>query len=794
MKKFPALLILLLCILAFLPGQAEEKIPASRSEINDVVVMYVFPDGVPEGIATSGNIGGDRLYYEPEGGERVVEYTKKLDYTFVSGDERLKAGPWTTSRSYLTPDEDGSPTTECIVFQFDPEAVSIDRPAYAVFHLSMETRHYTFEQDVTICCIPWTGYESFDIPGPETLTYYISPDQENISGADVFKSCLNGDPEAFENRLRELFPDVIGPDTQPHTFEILLGTPNVWKWYVEAAGPDVSQVDELIVEGVGLDVRRPLTMMPFPFRLTGEKRISVGETLSIGLEETDGAGRSFTWSVEGDGAEILESGNTGAVLSASAEAKGPFTLSVTADDSRQSLVTEITVVNGVFGTAEWTDDYGRDGFSVTMPQGDEWHSRSLGTDRFCYCEKVHYYDIKENGEYSVATLAEIYCDCYVLETGLMEDPEKAAEWLKTNYMSEAVENETFEAFEIDGHPALFDLATGLEYYGTKYSYAGIYYPRNNRLMQIRCYFYEGAPVPSLRDLQFLAGHIGYDPEKAPLKASDAAITVTPAKGEASVTAGVKTVFTAAFANPEVINKKNKNDAVSWKVTDTVTGEAPSFAKISKGALTVDKKLDHIAELEITAVSDMYQTAGSCRVTVLPQLKGLKADPAEIVFYTGTSAPVTLKITADPDVLTLTDCAFAAAKKGIVDITDNGDGTAVVSLLAAGKTEINIQAGGKKTKVKVLCADPVTAAEIAVKGKCVPGGTVTCSAKLTPAKPAVPAVQWSVDVDESVAAIDEKGRLKIRKEAPAGTVIHVTCTALGAPEPVTATAEITVEAK
>ena len=789
MKKFPALLILLLCILAFLPGRAEEKIPASRSEINDVVVMYVFPDGVPQGVKTSKEIGGDRLYYEPEGEERVVEYVKKIDYTFVSGDERLKAGACTGETSYASPDEDAS----SVSFEFDPEAVSIDEPAYAVFHLSMETRHHTFEQDVTICCVPWNGYECFEIPGNQTLAYHIAPEQKYIVGHDVFEACLKGNDTALLQRLRERFPEIFPPDKEPRMFEFNLGIPDLWLWVVEANTPQVSQVNKLVVRGMGVILQIPLWMGPFPYELTGGTTIYAGETLSIGLNEKDHAGRNFIWSVKGDGAEILESGNTGAVLSASAEAKGPFTLSVTADDSRQSLVTEITVVNGVFGTAEWTDDYGRDGFSVTMPTGDEWHSRSMGTDQFCYCEQVHY-DVKENGEYSVAILAEIYCECYVFETGLMEDPEKAAEWLKTYYMSEPEENETFEIFEMDGHPALYDLATGLEYNGSKYSYAGIYYPRNNRLMRIRCYFYEGAPVPSLRDLQFLAGHIGYDPEKAPLKASDAAITVTPAGDGATMTAGAKMAFTAAFANPEIINQKNKNDAVSWKVTDTATGEAPSFAKISKGALTVDKKLDHIAELEIAAISDVYQTAGSCRVTVLPQLKGLKADPAEIVFYTGTSAPVTLKITADPDALTLTDCAFAAAKSGIVDIADNGDGTAVVSLLSAGKTEINIQAGGKKTKVKVLCADPVTAAEIAVKGKCVPGGTVTCSAKLTPAKPAVPAVQWSVDVDESVAAIDEKGRLKIRKEAPAGTVIHVTCTALGAPEPVTATAEITVEAK
>jgi len=41
-------------------------------------------------------------------------------------------------------------------------------------------------------------------------------------------------------------------------------------------------------------------------------------------------------------------------------------------------------------------------------------------------------------------------------------------------------------------------------------------------------------------------------------------------------------------------------------------------------------------------------------------------------------------------------------------------------------------------------------------------------------------------------INAKGRLKISKTAKPGTVITVTCKAVGAPEPVIAEKEITVE--
>ncbi|QTE70293.1 hypothetical protein JRC49_10830 [Clostridiales bacterium FE2011] len=40
--------------------------------------------------------------------------------------------------------------------------------------------------------------------------------------------------------------------------------------------------------------------------------------------------------------------------------------------------------------------------------------------------------------------------------------------------------------------------------------------------------------------------------------------------------------------------------------------------------------------------------------------------------------------------------------------------------------------------------------------------------------------------EDIAKIDDKGQLTISKEAPSGTKITVTCTALGAPSPVVST--------
>ena len=129
-----------------------------------------------------------------------------------------------------------------------------------------------------------------------------------------------------------------------------------------------------------------------------------------------------------------------------------------------------------------------------------------------------------------------------------------------------------------------------------------------------------------------------------MTAADAAVTVAAEGGAASVSAGGKLKFTASFANPDAVNTKLKNNGITWQVTEADTGETPSYAKISKGALSVSASLDRVVELDVTAVSAYYGTSDTCRVTAWPALKGLAADPAELVFYTGSFHPATISST------------------------------------------------------------------------------------------------------------------------------------------------------
>ena len=182
-----------------------------------------------------------------------------------------------------------------------------------------------------------------------------------------------------------------------------------------------------------------------------------------------------------------------------------------------------------------------------------------------------------------------------------------------------------------------------------------------------------------------------------------------------------------------------------------------------------------------------------KVTVLPlaQKVAILSDGAYL--YLGGDHALVLAAAGDPEGSRIGSVTWSVDKPEIASLTVNPDGTATLRPLAPGKVKVTAtEETGKKGTASFTAADPVTAVEITAKGKAAPGSTVTLAAATTPAKPARKDVEWSVDAGGDVAVINAKGQLKISKTAAPGTVITVTCRALGAPEPVSATLQITVE--
>jgi hypothetical protein len=100
--------------------------------------------------------------------------------------------------------------------------------------------------------------------------------------------------------------------------------------------------------------------------------------------------------------------------------------------------------------------------------------------------------------------------------------------------------------------------------------------------------------------------------------------------------------------------------------------------------------------------------------------------------------------------------------------------------------------GTKGQVRVRTVTPAESIKIERKGSATPGRKVTYKAKIEPKTGTVRDVEWTIDVGEDIATINEQGIVTISQEAKPGTVITVTCRALGAPEQVTASDQLVIE--
>lgn len=354
----------------------------------------------------------------------------------------------------------------------------------------------------------------------------------------------------------------------------------------------------------------------------------------------------------------------------------------------------------------------------------------------------------------------------------------------------------------DGHPAhIYVLETKRED-GEPCTVGFLYYARNNRAIRARLFSEprNGSSGEELRkvsreDLVRVMEGIRYDSAKAPISVLDGAITVTTKEGTGSVTAGQKLSFVASFANPEKVNAENRNDAVEWSVSAADGGKLPAGVSINRNGILSTGRTNEILRLEVRAESPVFHVSATFLVTVFPPAKKISVTPNELFFYTGTDMPQEARAVLEPEGIPLRGITWTPSRKDIVEITpDDENGTAAIRALAAGKITVTVrEPGGKGARLTVNVVVPVESVELEVKGKAKPGSTVTVKETIAPKQAGNKKVEWSVDVGEDVATIS-KGKLKISRNAPAGTVITVTCTAVGAPEPVVATIQVEVVEK
>ena len=300
---------------------------------------------------------------------------------------------------------------------------------------------------------------------------------------------------------------------------------------------------------------------------------------------------------------------------------------------------------------------------------------------------------------------------------------------------------------------------------------------------------------AMADLETLANGIAFDPEKAPVRKADGELSLSFRDNPVTaVSAGKSVSFAAKFANASAVKGDNAG-ALVWTVTDPVTGEAPEGISVNeKGVLSVDWVITEQKDVEVTVTSAVFGTKATCGITAVPAIRKLGAEPQAIEMYVNSGDSATMRILPEPDFIP-EGLEWTVSPKKIAEIIPGEDGTATVRALEAGKGTLTVkEPGGKTATVKVSVVQPVESIQLSASGRPLRGGTVKMAASLRPGNAGNRKVTWSLDVDKDIATINEYGRLRITGEAPVGTVITVTCTALGAKEPVTETMQITVEGK
>lgn len=839
MKRIVTLLLVIAAVLALLCAGARAENTRSFGEISGGEVnaellgyartpgiffsrLYYAPSTLPGSLYTGNPMDPVWLCAAGERNNAVKPAFGSLE--FVSGDESLRDAVF-----FSLPDEgeDGNVYLEA----------ALDRnvePGAAVYRLKLGADGLYYESEVTFRVLSWEEYPLFEFRNRDgsgvaakgegdvlvdsfgnvseggrssrNNTHLYTPDQ--IAGlvvrdhwAELANQLLTGDQRRdISEYMGRTGEGVYSAWCHDETGNPCYPQENLWMGWVWETNREAFQFRDygeyrltLVANLSNVQFRENSVIRVLPYRISGPASLVPGDSGTFtAVDEKPEEGRTFTLSAEGEG--FTFDAETGTLTAAEDTPVGAvYTVTAVPSDGGPAVILTGKTATGIITGEAFSPMELLEGFSVPVPEiGEKYQDQDNQKSDY---RQYAFFTRDETAPSS------IWVD-YTVYSPLDEFTEDAdtARKMYTNY--DGYEDYESEEILLDGHPALAQVFK-VDGQSGAYSMGTLLYARNNRILQARVFSepqngtpWEDLPRVTLADLRKIAEGIVYDPAKASFTTADGAVSLTAKEGTDVLTAGKKLTLLAAFANPDKVNKKAKNDTVTWSVTDPTTGAEPEGVIVdAKGVVTAGKQIDQVLKVEVKAESTVFHTSAVFPVTVIPAVKKLAVEPAEIFFYTGTEASETVKAVLDPDTVPPLGITWTAAKEGIVEITpDAENGTAVIRPLAAGKAQIAVkEPGGKNAKLTVNVVAPVEDMTLEAKGKPVPGGTVTVKETLVPKQAGNKNVEWTLDVGEDIATV-AKGKVKIAKTAPAGTVITVTCTALGAPEPVVRTVQIEVAEK
>ncbi len=751
-----------------------------------------FPDGwiyapstFPEGIHAS-HVETSLVINSSNSSESVTPEIFSVEY--LSGDEFLRGALYfrtfhdnqTGDRLYLAVNND-----------------VLSAPGSAVYRIRLKSGSLYFETELPLWVLSWEEHPLFTvrpIDGPihvelaegETEGYsdeqlaasYFTSHFRELSAAYPLS------PASFASERHMLYLD---GNADGEKLEKVYDNEGNASWMFRRAG---SYPFLCLVNLGNVHYRADVTYVALPYAILGSSTPTPGDTVTYRVKDAEPeAGRSFAWRFEGEG--LLFDEDTGVLTLPGDVPEGTaFTVTAVPSDGGMPVSLQGIVYRGVLGGRELERVEPMHGFTLPVISGPDFAMQRDETRIWCA-------PVSPEGS-SVLKLTTFY---YSMDM-FYENPADAADLYDRN----ALPPEIFTVLEqedvtVDGHPVRLVIGRSVEGSEAAFSVGAIYYVRNYNMIisflecdDLSGTGWESIPKVTLSDLHRLLEEMSYDESTNYFKFSDGALTLT-AEGDVKVLyGGGKLLMTATFGNTNRVNKKTGIDGLEWSVVDAETKEPVSGVSVDqKGVVTVDKKLDHPLQVQVRVFSTVFRTEAIWPLSVYPAITGIEVKPAEVFFYTGTDAEETLTPVLTPDTIPTAGLTWKINQEKVASLTPGENGTAVVCPLAAGKARAEVSApDGKKAAVSITVTAPVSSLTLSTKGRSRPGGTVTVIAKLEPKNAGNKNLEWSLNVDETIATINGKGQVKISKEASPGTMILVTCKALGAPEPVTATLEIPVE--
>ena len=282
------------------------------------------------------------------------------------------------------------------------------------------------------------------------------------------------------------------------------------------------------------------------------------------------------------------------------------------------------------------------------------------------------------------------------------------------------------------------------------------------------------------------------------EAAEADYAITLTADTTDLIAGQKAVITAAFANPDTVNQKARNNGIQWSVTDE-NGEATKLASVNNnGQVNTQKNIPEKTVFVVTAASkSMPEQQASIRISVTPAAAAVNISAGRDMIYTNEGWN-TLQLSASVEPADAgQQVVWASSAPKVMTVDENG----LVTALAPGRATITATAedGSRKAgRINLQAGEAAERIDLSVPTDLLKaGGSMNFSysfhyemtARLfnehpekiwATAKPINKDVEWTLTVDRPEAEpyiTFKNGKLTVAKDCPI-CAVKVTVTALG----------------